>query len=129
MKVNGLSHFTLGVRNLEVSKTFYTSLFGVAPLSELIDVDFHFVIGDLWFVPVKDANCAPASGYSHLAFKVEKENFGDFATWVSDLRAKIWQQNQTFGDSLSFEDPNGHRLEFHASTWQERFATVGGKND
>jgi len=34
--------------------------------------------------------------------------------------ADIWQENRTEGDSLYFVDPNGHKLEIHASDLETR---------
>lgn len=124
MKVSGLSHVTIGVKNLEISKQFYSSLFGVEPLYEEAGRDCHFVMGELWFILVCDDCFQPAKGYSHIAFKVGHSDFDGFKKRIRHLQAKIWQINKTFGNSIYFEDPDGHQLEIHASTWQARFAQL-----
>lgn len=124
MKISGLSHVTLGVKNLEVSKRFYSSLFGVEPRYEDSGRDCHFILGELWFVIVREDSSQPVKGYNHIALKVDKSDFNEFEKRIRQLKAKIWQTNQTFGDSVYFEDPDGHQLEIHSSTWQERFVKL-----
>lgn len=69
-------------------------------------------------------DCAPASGYTHLAFSVEPNDFSDLSRKIVDSGAKIWQDNHTEGDSLYFCDPDGHQLEIHATTLEARLESA-----
>jgi catechol 2,3-dioxygenase-like lactoylglutathione lyase family enzyme len=89
------------------------------------------VIEEMWFVLVKDSEALPSTGYSHIALAVDKEHFETVAKSIEAANAKIWQENYTFGESIYFEDPDGHKLEIHSSTWQDRFEQElhGGKSE
>lgn len=121
MKITGLSHITLGVEDLKRSRQFYSTLFSVRPKHGAEYKDCHFVFGDMWFVLVQDCGSRPAKGYSHIAFTVSAREFEELSKTIKSLGTRIWQENSTFGDSLYFEDPDGHKLEIHSGTPEERF--------
>ncbi len=120
-KVSGLNHITFGVRCLESSKKFYMGLLDFQMINETSGVDCHLICNDLWLVLVLDENVSPSSGYSHVAFSCSKADFPKLAEKVNAHGAEIWQKNKTFGDSIYFKDPDGHKLEFHSSNWRSRF--------
>ena len=126
MNIQGLSHITIGVLDLNKSRDFYSSLFSTEPISKEDGKDCHFVIGSMWFVLVQDPQVKPASGYTHIALTVSEEDFESTAESIRKSNARIWQENKTFGKSLYFEDPDGHKLEIHSSTWQDRFNITNG---
>ena len=43
---------------------------------------------------------------------------------IKNSGAEIWQENWTEGDSLYFVDPNGHKLEIHASDLEARLESA-----
>lgn len=53
--------------------------------------------------------------YTHVAFSVSSQDFGPLSERIKRSGAEIWQENRTEGASLYFVDPNGHKLEIHAS--------------
>ncbi|MBI3914014.1 MAG: hypothetical protein HY327_07490 [Chloroflexi bacterium] len=65
--------------------------------------------------------------YSHVAFSVSAKDFDAMRAPIQHAGAKIWQANWTEGDSLYFLDPNGHKLEIHASDRAARIASAKAK--
>ena len=80
------------------------------------------MVGEAWVVLIQDESTPERSpaGYTHLAFSVAPEDFDRLAKRIEDSGARIWQENSTEGDSLYFMDPDGHRLEIHASDLESR---------
>jgi len=120
--LTGLSHVTLGVKNLKRSKQFYTDLCeDIQIISYTKDKDCHLLIGDFWLALSQDSNIKPIEGHSHLAFSVPIESFEKIVQNLKTKKTDSWQENQTFGSSFYFLDPDGHKLEIHTSDWRERF--------
>ena len=44
---------------------------------------------------------------------------------LGKIHARIWRENNGHGPSLYFEDPNGHKLEVHASDLESRVKIAG----
>ncbi len=53
-------------------------------------------------------------------FTASTEDFGALSERVRSSGAEIWQENSTPGRSLYFLDPDGHKLEIHASNLRAR---------
>lgn len=82
----------------------------------------YLLAGDLWFCLFLDDNTRKSKlpEYTHIAFTISEQNFKVMSERIKKSGAKIWQENQTEGDSLYFVDPNGHKLEIHASSLKAR---------
>lgn len=82
--------------------------------------------GDLWIALVEDeaARSAVLPEYTHLAFTVAAGDFERVADRIREAGAPIWQENRTEGASLYFADPNGHKLEIHASDLYARLRSL-----
>ncbi len=65
---------------------------------------------------------SPLPEYTHIAFNVSSENFHALSTKIKNSGAIMWKDNTSEGDSLYFLDPNGHKLEIHANSLQDRLA-------
>jgi catechol 2,3-dioxygenase-like lactoylglutathione lyase family enzyme len=53
--------------------------------------------------------------YTHIALTVAPADFDTMCQRIRQAGTPIWQENWTEGASLYFTDPNGHKLEIHAS--------------
>jgi len=86
----------------------------------------YLLAGDLWVALVADqqARQGPLLEYTHVAFSVAKPEFALLSRRIRDSGATIWQENWTEGDSLYFLDPDGHKLEIHASDLATRIAAA-----
>lgn len=121
--IQGINHITLSVHNLEESIIFYTQTLGCKRIAQW-QKGAYLLAGNLWLCLLLDAKTrsSPLPEYTHIAFQVGKENFSAIATNIKKAGATIWQENTSEGDSLYFLDPNGHKLEIHATTLSERIS-------
>src|SRR5213592_4253329 len=119
--ITGLNHVTFGVRNLDISFRFYTDVLGLRPVLRWAE-GAYLLAGEFWIALVLDEEQpgTPDRGYSHIAFSVEASNFEKLSKRIKASGAKVWQENQSEGPSLYFVDPDGHKLELHASDLSTR---------
>ena len=71
--------------------------------------DFHRLVQDDHVRP------GPLPEYWHIAFSVAPNDFSILSARICASGAIIWQENSSEGESLYFLDPDGHKLEIHAS--------------
>ncbi|HEY5259361.1 MAG TPA: VOC family protein [Rhabdochlamydiaceae bacterium] len=117
--ITGLNHVTLAVKDVETSFRFYREVLGFKPLCKW-DAGAYFLIGDFWFCLNADQSRVPNPCYTHYAFSVSEEDFEATSRRIQDAGAQIFKDNTSPGNSLYFLDPDGHKLEIHASSWQNR---------
>ena len=119
--ITGLNHVTFGVCDLEQSFRFYTDVLGLRPVLRWNE-GAYLLAGEFRIALILDEQShRPNEGYSHLAFSVEPADFEKLSERIKASGARIWQQNQSEGPSLYFLDPDGHKLELHASDLSARF--------
>jgi predicted enzyme related to lactoylglutathione lyase len=99
----------------------------------------YFLVGDLpaesWFCLNVDPKRTPAPCYTHYAFSVSVDNFDAMSKRIVESGANVFdamskrivesganvfKDNISPGDSLYFEDPDGHKLELHVCNWHDR---------
>lgn len=124
--IRGLNHLTLAVSDLEASFEFYTRALGLSPVARW-DTGAYLLAGEDWITLIEDPDLgqsrdAPRPDYTHVAFTVASENFESASRRILAFGARPWQENPTEGASLYFLDPDGHRLELHASDLGSRLA-------
>jgi catechol 2,3-dioxygenase-like lactoylglutathione lyase family enzyme len=119
--IKGINHITLSVKDVDQSFEFYTQILGFKPVVKW-PKGTYLLAGDLWFCLFLDDNTRKSKlpEYTHIAFTISEQNFKVMSERIKKSGAKIWQENQTEGDSLYFVDPNGHKLEIHASSLKAR---------
>ncbi|CAN5709201.1 FosA family fosfomycin resistance glutathione transferase [soil metagenome] len=119
--ITGVNHLTFSVRDLEESVRFYVEVLGLRSVSRK-DEEAHLLAGDTWVALIPDpcVRDGVSTEYTHTAFSVSAKDFAALDRQIRKSGAEIWQENQTQGDSLYFLDPNGHKLEIHASNLEAR---------
>ena len=118
MAITGINHITFAVRELEPAFQFYVEVLGASPRARWKRGAF-LTLGGVWLALLEGDAEPVGEGYSHIAFSVSQEDFESVATKLRESAA-LWSENQTPGDSIYFCDPDGHRLEVHASTLEAR---------
>ncbi len=123
--IGGINHITLSVQDIERSFGFYTQVLGLQPIAKW-PKGAYLLAGDVWLALVvdSDARAKPLAEYTHIAFTVSAEQFATISQAIHAASAPIWQENWTEGDSLYFVDPNGHKLEIHASDLATRIRSA-----
>jgi hypothetical protein len=91
------------------------------------DQGAYFLVGSqissenqFWFCLNVDSNRKPASCYTHYAFTVDLSNFKILSQKIAEAGVIIFKDNTSPGNSLYFLDPDGHKLELHVGSWQQR---------
>jgi glutathione S-transferase fosA5 len=117
----GPSHLTLSVASIERSVAFYVETLGCRPVARW-PAGAYLTAGGFWLALVEDngARSQPLPEYTHFAFQVSAEGFATLADKIRGSGARIFQENETEGDSLYFLDPDGHKLEIHVGDLQSR---------
>ena len=119
MTISSLNHLTLSVSNIDTSFSFYHKVLEFKPL-----VKWHqgayFLVEDLWFCLSEDPEFSQERGYTHYAFSVSKKHFTAVVNRLKQHGCESFQDNTSPGDSFYFLDPDGHQLEIHTGTYQDR---------
>jgi len=114
--ITGINHVTLSVKDLNESFDFYSVVLGFRPVARWPE-GAYLEAGDTWLALVAESvtreNILPE--YTHIAFSVSGKDFEKLSEKIISCGAEIWQKNESEGQSLYFIDPNGHKLEIHAS--------------
>jgi catechol 2,3-dioxygenase-like lactoylglutathione lyase family enzyme len=126
--IEGLSHVTFVVRDLERMTRILTGIFGAREVYASGDETFSvarekfFQVGDLW-IAVMEGKPLPSRTYNHVAFKIQDAEFEAYEAKVKALGLEIHPPRQRVpgeGRSLYFYDDDNHLFELHAGTLAER---------
>jgi catechol 2,3-dioxygenase-like lactoylglutathione lyase family enzyme len=123
--ITGVNHLTLAVRDIEESFTFYHDVLDFTPIQKNL-ISAYLLAGEMWMALTLDAHARqePLPEYTHIAFTVAPADFDVLKARFMHAGVQEWQPNQTEGASYYFVDPNGHKLEIHASDLATRIATA-----
>jgi catechol 2,3-dioxygenase-like lactoylglutathione lyase family enzyme len=126
--IEGLSHVTFVVRDLERMTRILTSIFGAREVYASGDETFSiarekfFQVGDLW-IAVMEGEPLPSRTYNHVAFKIEDTEFEAYEAKVKAMGLEIRPPRRRVpgeGRSLYFYDDDNHLFELHTGTLAER---------
>ena len=129
--IEGLSHITFIVRDLERMTAFLTAIFGADAVYDSGERTFSlsperfFVIGGVW-VAVMEGDPLPDRTYNHVAFKIPDSEFEAYAERVRAYGADLRVSRPRVpgeGRSLYFHDHDNHLFELHTGTLDARLAT------
>lgn len=127
MELLGINHITFAVRSLDDAFRFYVDVLGAKPQARWKRGAF-LTLGGTWLaLLVGQPEAVNESDYSHIAFSVAPTAFAEVEARIRAAGAHLWSENQTPGDSLYFSDPDGHRLEIHASDLEARLNAMDEK--
>jgi catechol 2,3-dioxygenase-like lactoylglutathione lyase family enzyme len=126
--IEGLSHITFVVRNMERMMRILIGIFGAREVYASGEETFSvarekfFQLGDLW-IAVMEGEPLPSRTYNHVAFKIEDAEFEAYEAKVKALglemrppRARVPGE----GRSIYFYDDDNHLFELHTGTLAER---------
>jgi catechol 2,3-dioxygenase-like lactoylglutathione lyase family enzyme len=126
--IEGLSHVTFVVRDLERMTRILTGIFGAREVYASGEETFSiarekfFQVGDLW-IAVMEGEPLPSRTYDHVAFKIEDAEFEAYAAKVKAMGLEMRPPRQRVpgeGRSLYFYDDDNHLFELHTGTLAER---------
>ncbi len=118
----GINHVTIAVNDINESFAFYVRVLGMKPHAKWKN-GAYLTLNELWFCLSVDP-AKPSQDYSHLAFDVSEENFHTMQSSILQQEIKQWKENTSEGHSLYFLDPNGHKLELHVGSLNDRLESL-----
>ena len=129
LKIEGVTHWSIGVNNLEESEAFYGDLLGLTPMGRLGNsVMSCFNVGDhniLLCEREQPVEIGPEADHRvHHSFTVSPETFVQACKVFQERQipiAGLVYRGQGFftGRELYFFDPSGNRLELRDPTWTQ----------
>jgi len=126
--IEGLSHLTFIVRDLEKMSRLITEVLGGEEVYSSGDQMFStsrekfFVAGGLW-IAVMEGESLPSRTYNHVAFKVSDEQLETAKLAIERLGLDVKPPRPRVdgeGQSLYFHDYDNHLFELHTGTLEER---------
>jgi len=126
--IEGLSHITLIVSDLERMTHFLTSVFGAKEVYSSGDNTFsvskekYFVINDLWRA-IMEGTPLSEKTYNHIALKIPESDFEVYVNRVESLNVETLKgRNRIDGEGRSyyFYDYDNHLFELHTGTLDQR---------
>ncbi|MCU7558192.1 metallothiol transferase FosB [Macrococcus capreoli] len=123
--INAINHITFSVANLERSIYFYQNILEGKLLMKG-RTSAYLDIGGMWIAlnvetDVQRFEINPT--YTHIAFSIDEQ---DFSYWMEKFEKEnvnlLESRARSKEDKLSiyFTDPDGHRLELHTGTLEDR---------
>lgn len=128
--VDGLSHITLIVSDLDEMQSFLVGAFEADCVyhsdrtqSPLTDTRF-FDIGGVWLAIVKGESL-PSRTYNHVAFKIDAADIETCLARLVAMEIDLLPSRSRLkgeGQSLYFYGPGNHLFELHTGTLEQRLA-------
>ncbi|MBS9715936.1 FosX/FosE/FosI family fosfomycin resistance hydrolase [Pseudohalocynthiibacter aestuariivivens] len=128
--IEGLSHITFIVKDLDRMENMLTKVFGAKKIYDSgagtfsISRERFFDIGGLW-IATMEGEPLPEQTYNHVAFKISDAEYDDYLDRINALGLKVRTGRSRVegeGRSIYFYDYDNHLLELHSGTLEERLA-------
>lgn len=126
--IEGLSHITFIVRDLERTSSFLSGIFDAKEIYSSGDATFSisrekfFLIGGMW-IAIMEGESLQEKTYNHIAFKIPDEQFDEYMERVRALYVEVREDRGRVkgeGRSLYFHDYDNHLFELHTGTLEQR---------
>ncbi|NCF25768.1 MAG: FosX/FosE/FosI family fosfomycin resistance thiol transferase [Gammaproteobacteria bacterium] len=134
--IEGLSHITFIVRDLERTSSFLSGIFDAKEIYSSGDATFSisrekfFLIGGMW-IAIMEGESLQDKTYNHVAFKIPDEKFDEYMERVRALDVEVREDRGRVkgeGRSLYFHDYDNHLFELHTGTLEQRLERYRGKS-
>jgi len=127
VKLDGINHFGLNVRNMDRAEAFYTGILGFPVIMRTqtkaglqhVEVDAGNVAIALFESPELDLTAAQKTmtedGYLHFAFGAPYDRFDATLQALKEGGVEMDGEPRDWGNGISiyFPDPDGHQIEIH----------------
>lgn len=123
--IQSINHICYSVSDLKNSIRFYKNIL----CGELLvsgKTTAYFNIGGLW-VALNEEKDIPRNevqySYTHVTFTIDESEFNDWYQWFKENDVNILEgrtRDVRDKQSIYFTDPDGHKLELHTGTLENR---------
>ena len=126
--IQGISHVTFIVRDLERMTSFLSGVFRAKEIYASGDATFSasrekfFLVGGVW-IAIMEGEPLPEKTYNHIAFKISEEEYDTYAGRIRALGVEVREGRSRVhgeGRSLYFYDYDNHLFELHTGTLARR---------
>ena len=126
--IEGLSHITFIVSDLERMTHFLTTIFNAQEIysseSKIFSISSEkfFIISNIW-IAIMQGEISPDRTYRHVAFKIAEEDFEEYAARIKLAEIEVREGRSRVageGRSLYFYDYDNHLFELHTGTLEQR---------
>lgn len=126
--IEGLSHLTFVVRDLDRTERLLSSVLGARKVYDSGEHTFSlskerfFLIGDIWVV-IMEGDPLPSRTYNHTAFKIAEADYELCLERIRSLGLDLREPRlrvEGEGRSIYFHDYDNHLFELHTGTLSER---------
>ncbi|MFC6401194.1 FosB/FosD family fosfomycin resistance bacillithiol transferase [Mammaliicoccus sciuri] len=123
--IKSINHICYSVSNLDDSIYFYKDIL----CGELLlrgKTTAYFDIGGLWVALNEEKNIPRNEiqySYTHTAFAIEESEYNSWCRWLKQNNVNIIEgrtRDVRDKQSIYFTDPDGHKLELHTGTLENR---------
>lgn len=134
IRIEGINHVTFSVSDLKKSINFYKVVFGDRLVAESEKLAY-FDLDGIWFalnVEVEIKSTKRQKTYTHVAFSMSQENQQKLKAKLTDnniIYEEGRQRNIREGSSLYLRDYDGHLIEFHNKTLEDRLKYYSEERD
>lgn len=127
MRVEGFSHVTIRVKDLNNSLKFYCDVLGMR-VRHRGSKDVYLEWGKAWVCIIERTNFEGIMkeylGTDHIAFYISEEYFQDAVETLHNNQITIVRGpiRRGIGWTINFLDPDGTELELHTATLEQRMS-------
>ena len=131
--IEGISHLTFIVKDLERSSEFFRYIFDAQEVyssdEEMFSIsrEKYFLINDQW-IAIMEGESLSERTYNHVAFKIDDDEFDIYESRIRALELEIMTPRLTVegeARSIYFYDYDGHLFELHTGTLADRMVRYG----
>jgi len=119
--INGISHITFIVKDLERTTFFMKGIFDATEVYSSSTVKY-FQIGDIW-IALNEGEPSSERTYNHVAFQIRESDIDNYIERTKNVGVEIKpdrQRTEGEGRSIYFYDFDNHLFELHTGTLSER---------
>ncbi len=133
MTIEGISHITLVVQDLERTSILLSSVLGARVVYDSGEEMFSlskerfFLLGGIW-IAIMEGNPLSERTYNHIAFKIPESEYENYRQRLEKAGVDFREGRpriQGEGLSLYFHDYDNHLFELHTGTLEERLQVYG----
>jgi fosfomycin resistance protein FosX len=126
--IEGLSHITLVVRDLDRAEAMLTTVLDARKLYDSGERTFSlsperfFDVGGVW-VAIMQGEPLPSRSYNHIAFKIDAADHDMYLSRIRGLGLEVRESRPRVegeGRSIYFHDDDNHLFELHSGTLEAR---------